>query len=141
MKNMTKGIIASLSAAAVITTGAFIGVSATTAEPEETQAAVVTVDENTLRQETPNTVRQTVLPAPVVEETVIEPAPTQEPATEPAPAPAPEPAPEPAPNYGTPIPWIADSNPNNAEGGYWDTTQCASGAGYQAPDGNQYCAD
>jgi len=95
MKNMTKGIIASLSAAAVITTGAFIGVSATTAEPEETQAAVVTVDENTLRQETPNTVRQTVLPAPVVEEAVIEPAPAQEPATEPAPAPAPEPAPEP----------------------------------------------
>ena len=141
MKNMTKGIIASLSAAAVITAGAIVGVSAMEAAPEETRAAVVTVDENTLRQETPNTVRQTVLPAPVVEEAVIVPAPAQELVAEPAPAPAPAPEPAPAPNYGTPIPWIADSNPNNAEGGYWDTTQCASGAGYQAPDGNQYCAD
>jgi len=78
---MTKGLIASLSAAAVIMTGAFIGVSATTAEPETVAPAssVVTVEENTLRQEAPETVRQTVLapPAPIVEA--------------PAPAPAPEP--------------------------------------------------
>lgn len=139
MKKLTTGILASLSAAAVIATGAIIGASAMNAEPEETKASFVTVDENTLRQETPNTVRQTVLPAPVLEEAVVEPAPVQAPVAAPAPAPAPEP--EPAPDYGTPIPWIADPNPNNAEGGYWDTTQCASGAGYQAPDGNQYCAD
>tara|TARA_R110002124_G_scaffold5003_8_gene31482 strand:- start:3819 stop:4247 length:429 start_codon:yes stop_codon:yes gene_type:complete len=142
MKKLTTGILAGLSAAAVIATGAILGVSSTTAEPEPSQAptaVVVTVEENTLRQETPNTVRQTVLPAPVLEEAVVEPAPVQAPVAAPAPTPAPEP--EPAPDYGTPIPWIADPNPNNAEGGYWDTTQCASGAGYQAPDGNQYCAD
>jgi len=89
---MTKGIIASLSAAAVLTTGAFFGASAMTAEPAPEQtptAVVVTVEENTLRQEAPDTVRRSVLPAPepVVEETVI--------ATEPAPAPDPAPAPEP----------------------------------------------
>jgi len=82
---MTKGILASLSAAAVITTGAFIGVSATTAEPAPEltpTAVVVSVEENTLRQEAPDVQRQTILapPAPIVEA--------------PAPAPAPEPEPE-----------------------------------------------
>ena len=87
---MTKGILASLSAAAVITTGAFIGVSATTAEPapELTPTAVVSVEENTLRQEAPDVQRQTILapPAPIVEA----PAPAPEPEPEPAPAPEPE---------------------------------------------------
>jgi hypothetical protein len=123
MRNLTKGIIASLGAAAVITTGALIGVSANTAEPVDVQThspSVVSVEEVVAPEET-STPAPTVEPAPAAEE------------------PAPEPAP--APNYGTRIPWVADPNPNNTEGGYWDTTQCASGAGYQAADGNQYCAD
>ena len=85
MKKMTKGIIASLSAAAVITTGALIGVAATTAEPspEPTVAAVVSVEENTLRQEAPDIERRTVLPAPAP--VVVEPAPAPEPEPEPEP--------------------------------------------------------
>ena len=83
MKKMTMGIIASLSAAAVITTGALVGVAATTTEPEPTPTSnVVSVEENTLRQEAPDVQRQTVLPppAPVIQEQ--------------APAPTPEPEPE-----------------------------------------------
>ena len=87
MKKLTTGILASLSAAAVIATGAIIGVSSTTAEPEPSKtptAVVVTVEENTLRQEMPDVIRPTVVvpPPPVVE------------APAPAPAPAPEPEPE-----------------------------------------------
>tara|TARA_R110002051_G_scaffold1853_1_gene10136 strand:+ start:3607 stop:4002 length:396 start_codon:yes stop_codon:yes gene_type:complete len=86
MKKLTIGILASLSAAAVIATGAIVGNSANVSEPEPTAtpaAVVVSVEENTLRQETPDTIRPTVVvpPAPVVES--------------PAPPPAPEPAPEP----------------------------------------------
>ena len=64
--------------------------------------------------------------------------PTPATATEAAPiVAAPEEAPE-EPYYGTPLPWVAQEG--NAEGGYWDTTQCPSSSGYTAPDGNQYCA-
>lgn len=88
---MTKGIIASLSAAAVLTTGAIFGASAMNAAPtpaETPTAVVVTVEEDTLRQETPETQRPTVVipPVPVAEAPVVE-APVVQ---APAPAPAPE---------------------------------------------------
>ena len=92
--------------------------------PKPTAVPAVSVYEVNGYAEAP----EKVAPAPVV---AAEPAPV----VEEAPA---EPEP-PAPDYGTPVPWIADPNPNNAEGGYWDTSACPSGAGYQAPDGNQYC--
>lgn len=88
--------------------------------PEPT--AVVREDPTTPPAATSTTPTPTADPAPVVE------------------APAPEPDPAPVvdePDYGQPVPWIAD--PNNAEGGYWDTTACPSGAAYTAPDGNSYC--
>lgn len=128
---MEKGqkLTAAVSAGALVLAG-LVGVgiftSISNATPEPT--SVVSVYEVNGFAEAP--AKQV---APVVEVVPVAPV-----AEEPAPA---EPAPqEPAPDYGTPVPWIADSNPNNAEGGYWDTTQCPSGAAYQAPDGNQYCS-
>jgi len=78
----------------------------------------------------------------VIPEPTVTPTPTPTPTVAPVapvvvvPAPVVE---APAPDYGIPVPWIVDSNPNSVEGGYYDTTQCASGAGYTAADGNQYC--
>jgi hypothetical protein len=77
MRKLTKGIIASLGAAAVITTGAVVGVSATTAEPVDVQThspSVVSVEETVAPEET-STPAPTVEPAPAVEEPAPEPAP------------------------------------------------------------------
>jgi hypothetical protein len=117
MRNLTKGIIASLGAAAVITTGALIGVSANTAEPVDVQThspSVVSVEEVVAPEET-STPAPTVEPAPAVEE------------------PAPEPAPEPAGPDLCP----AGTQANSSDG-YNDLscmpTECASG---QVPDPNR----
>ena len=126
MKNLTKTLIAS-AAGVLLLAGGGVAVAMNQPVEEPVKRTEVSVVEEAAPTVEPSA-EPTVEPAPVVE------------APAPAPAPEPAPAPAPAPNYGTPIPWIADPNPNNAEGGYWDTTQCASGAGYQAPDGNQYCA-
>jgi hypothetical protein len=84
MRNLTKGIIASLGAAAVITTGALIGVSANTAEPIPVlthSPSVVSVEEVVAPEET-STPAPTVEPAPAVEEPAPEPAPEPEPERE-----------------------------------------------------------
>ena len=90
--------------------------------------------------------RPTPQPTAVVQEEVT-PTPTATPTPPPEPvvepvveAPPVEEAPvEEPPYYGEPVPWIADPNPNNTEGGYWDTTQCPTSSAHQGPDGNQYC--
>lgn len=39
----------------------------------------------------------------------------------------------------TPVPFIADPNPENAAGGFYDTSQCPSGSASTGPDGVPYC--
>ena len=39
----------------------------------------------------------------------------------------------------TPVPFIVDPNPENAAGGFYDVSQCASGSASTGPDGIPYC--
>ena len=39
----------------------------------------------------------------------------------------------------TPVPFIVDPNPENAAGGFYDTSQCPSGSASTGPDGVPYC--
>ena len=135
MKKQTWQILGTLVGVGVIGGAGIFGIQAidanrATLEPTAEPTSVVSVYETNGFAEAPEKVAPA--PAPVVEAAPapVEPAPVEEPVYD-------EPA---APDYGTPVPWIADPDPNNAEGGYWDTSACPSGAGYQAPDGNQYCA-
>lgn len=124
MKKSTWQTLGALGIAAVVGSAAIIGLNAwdarqTTAESIPAPVVVSNFEVNGFA-EAPEK------PAPVVVEAAPE-------------AVVEEPVPE-APDYGQPVPWIEDPNPNNTEGGYWDTTQCPSGSAYQAPDGNQYCS-
>ena len=65
------------------------------------------------------------------ERAAAEQASAEQPVTEPAPA---------NPMAGKMlVPWVADPNPENAMGGYWDTQQCPNLSGSTGPDGLQYC--
>ena len=72
------------------------------------------------------------------------PKPTPEPVVAPEPAPVAPPAPAPEPAYGSypagyPVPFIPSSDPEDAAGGYYDTSACASGSGSTGGDGVPYC--
>jgi septal ring-binding cell division protein DamX len=40
---------------------------------------------------------------------------------------------------GSPVPWIASSDPQDAAGGRWDTGACASNSASTGADGKAYC--
>ncbi len=123
VKLSTVGII--LAATTLVVGGGAWGASAAGFFERPAPTPTSVVQEETTPTPTP-TVTPTPTPTPTVEQ-VVEEVPVEE-------APVDE-----APYYGEPVPWIADPNPNSAEGGYWDTTQCPTSSAHQGPDGNQYC--
>lgn len=115
----------SATAALVLIGGAAWGIGATTLTPEPETTQVVSVVEP--RGSATPTVAPTL--DVVTPEPVVEPAPIVE-------------APEPSwGNYpsGYPVPFVASSDPENANGGEWAVAACASGSATTGGDGRPYC--